>query len=450
MKRARILCLPLVLVTACIGRDVSDVEPTQNKQLVKDIPVELNSKLDLLFVIDNSGSMADEQASLEQNFDRFINVLSTIEGLGLPDIHIGVVSTDLGTGPFGIAGCGGAGDDGVLQNTPRFAGCNPPAGQFISDVNDGAGGRTRNYTGDLSDTFGCIARLGTSGCGFEQPLESMRRALDGRHAQNAGFLREDALLGVVIITDEDDCSTKNTQMFDTSQTGIDDPLGPLSSHRCFEFGVACDPDTPRQTGAKLGCVPREDSQYMHGVAEYVDFLTDLKGDPTLVVVAGIIGPDDPVIVGADDQGNPGLEPSCQSGTANALPAVRIQSFLAGFDATRATAATICNSDLQDALTQIAELLKRNLGDPCLTGAVRLPLECVVSEVRNGAETLMDECENPNDPDDPATNTHPCFLIVEKPDVCKAPAAPTNLALNLHYGTENAPFGTRAQVRCVTD
>ena len=45
---------------------------------VADVPVELNRDLDILFVIDNSGSMAEEQASLATNVNRFINVLSNI------------------------------------------------------------------------------------------------------------------------------------------------------------------------------------------------------------------------------------------------------------------------------------------------------------------------------------------------------------------------------------
>ena len=47
---------------------------------------------------------------------------------------------------------------------------------------------------------------------------------------------------MIFIQDEDDCSTRDPQMFDTSQTSPSDPLGPLSSFRCFEFGVDKDDD----------------------------------------------------------------------------------------------------------------------------------------------------------------------------------------------------------------
>jgi hypothetical protein len=73
----------------------------------KTIPVKLNRNIDILFVVDNSGSMIEEQASWRHNFPAFINVLNTIEG-GLPDVHIGVISTNVGTGGVNIGGCSSA------------------------------------------------------------------------------------------------------------------------------------------------------------------------------------------------------------------------------------------------------------------------------------------------------------------------------------------------------
>ena len=70
---------------------------------------------------------------------------------------------------------------------------------------DGTPGGTRevNYTGKLEDALSCISHVGDAGCGFESPLEAIKRALDGRHPENAGFLRPGAFLAVVILTDED-------------------------------------------------------------------------------------------------------------------------------------------------------------------------------------------------------------------------------------------------------
>jgi hypothetical protein len=438
-----------IAAAGCINREVAAVDPNQNVEQFKDIPVEINRNIDILFVIDNSGSMAEEQASLQQNFNRFINVLENIEG-GLPNVHIGVVSTDVGAGPFNISGCSGSGDNGILQNAPRNAGCSPPAGQFISDTANPDGTRQTNYTDPLIDTFGCIARLGIDGCGFEQPLESMRRSLDGRNAQNAGFERDDAFLAVIIIADEDDCSTDNTQMFDTSQNSIDDPLGPLSSFRCFEFGVVCNPDNPRNTGNKSECVPRDDSQYMFPVQEYIDFLKDLKEDPNLIIVAGIIGNTDPVVVGADMNGSPKLEPSCQSAAGTADPGIRLRHFLEAFPQ-RNTITTICNEDLSDALTVIAELLRSVIGSPCLEGAIKQdPLECQVSDVRfpntdRQEETILAKCNNA---DGEAATNQPCWLIFQ--DTAACPDTQTGLTIEVYPETYEPPTGTHRYVRCVVE
>src|SRR5688500_13857147 len=72
------------------------------------------SGVDLLFVIDDSGTMAQEQDALASAFlDQFVADLEAAHG-GRPDLHIGVISTNLGAGGYPIAGCENAGDDGTL------------------------------------------------------------------------------------------------------------------------------------------------------------------------------------------------------------------------------------------------------------------------------------------------------------------------------------------------
>ena len=135
--------------------------------------------IDVLFVIDNSLSMAEEQQTLIENFPKMIEALTPADGI-VPDLHIGVVSTDVGVGMHGARHCDATGDEGRLQNRRRRVDCNAPSDPFIKDYAGTRRERLTNYEGaDLSATFACIAELGTDGCGFEQPLESMRRALDG-------------------------------------------------------------------------------------------------------------------------------------------------------------------------------------------------------------------------------------------------------------------------------
>ena len=448
------------LAAGCPSRDVSAVDPAQDRQETVDYPVEINRKVDILFVIDNSQSMMEEQASLLANFPVFTNVLQTIEG-GLPDVHIGVVSTDMGVGPFNIGGCTATGDGGALL--VGDSSCRPTAANYIEDVSDGTGGRITNYPGTLADAFRCNAALGIQGCGFEQQLESMRRALDGSNGANVGFLRDDAFLAVVFITDEDDCSTDDAQMFDTSQNAIDTELGFLHSFRCFEFGVECESGNgdPRAPGPRGGCYPREDSPYMHGIQEYVDFLKSLKEDERMVVVATIAGNPEPVQVGRDTDNpeRPALVPSCQSASGKADPAVRLHHFAQAFPERNAFT-TICNDDLSDALALIGGLIVDVVGNRCIDGLPRdadveadgLQVECTVSDVVDDEETLLPHCnmaaaEDADTTNPPASSNLPCWHVIEDPDQC--PETPTRLAVLVERGDTSVPFGARVQARCVT-
>ena len=294
------MCSLLVAVLAgCPDRTTSEVNPQQGRVEVKDIPVNANRNVDILFVIDDSPSMLDKQSNLKRNFPELIRVLETIPG-GLPDVHIGVVTSDVGTkgtqdaspgaaiGQLGNGGCAGTGQGGNLQTFGA-----PITGTFISDIRQPDGTRTRNYTGNLSDVFATMASAGVGGCGFEQHLEAMRRALDNNPA-NAGFLRPDAYLAVIIVADEDDCS-----MAHSSLLGPASPvLGALQSFRCNRFGHTCEvngrtTDAMNQAGAKDQCHPNDSSAYLEKVRTYVDFLKGLKSDPSNVVVAAIAGTSEP-------------------------------------------------------------------------------------------------------------------------------------------------------------
>ena len=71
--------------------------------------------------------------------------------------------------------------------------------------------RCRNFgEGDLADAMHDLTWVGMTGCGFEQPLEAMVRALDD-HPENAGFLRAGSLLAIWFYTDEDDCSAASPE-----------------------------------------------------------------------------------------------------------------------------------------------------------------------------------------------------------------------------------------------
>ena len=109
------LLLAVGALTGCPSRDVSAVDPAPSKEQQKEIPVNLNRNIDILWVIDNSGSMEQEQRSLANNFPEFARVLEGIEG-GLPNIHMAVVSSNVGTQPYDATDeCQGEGDNGEFQ-----------------------------------------------------------------------------------------------------------------------------------------------------------------------------------------------------------------------------------------------------------------------------------------------------------------------------------------------
>ena len=237
----------------CNKREVSKFPSDPTGEIRAAISIEPAQELDILFVIDSSGSMEDEQASLATNFQRMIDALSDNEA-GLPSLHIGVVTTDLNEP--GNDSCPTTETPG--QFVRSINGCAGPNGAFIVDTPNGDGTRSRNYQGSLTDTFSCIAEVGAKPCHiYEQPFEAARRVLSGE-AVTEGFLREGAFLSVIFITDEDDCSASNEQIFDLDgEDNLSSRFGPRASFRCFEFGTVCDEDDDvRSTGDRTNCQPR--------------------------------------------------------------------------------------------------------------------------------------------------------------------------------------------------
>ena len=155
------------------------------------------TKVDLLFVIDNSGSMADEQINLVNSFPEFVSAMQA-QLVDTESYHVGVVTSD--SNQYNGGGCqtygalvtktGGV-DSSNATCTPYASGKN-----FMSEADD------------LGARFACAGQVGTGGDGNEQPMMTMVAAvqpgINAPGACNDGFVRDDALLVVVVITDEED------------------------------------------------------------------------------------------------------------------------------------------------------------------------------------------------------------------------------------------------------
>lgn len=256
------------------------------------------NQMDIIFVVDDSGSMSEEQSNLAANFPMFAQVLSTYttpEGDPI-DYRVAVTTT---------------GRD--MQYTV----------QGISFSEDGDNGAFKSNCGlsksyleptdaNMSGTLACRANVGTSGPGIEMPLLMSKWALSERimDGTNAGFLRDEALLGVVYLTDENDAST------DTNNWTI--------------------------------TISSPDPMPTWHAADQVEFFDQLKGHRSRWA-AGVIAGD----------GN------CTSSFGDAVDAARLKEFVDlanGNGTTQATFSSICSGDLTSSLQNILATFQAACGN----------------------------------------------------------------------------------------
>jgi hypothetical protein len=339
--------------------------------------------VDMLFVIKNSASTSLIQRNLLDNFPTFTTTLQSAPA-GLPNLHIAVISTDMGAGDGSISGCSATGGDaGKFYYAPRGT-CTQsnlePGATFISNVNGVA-----NYTGDLADVFTCIAQVGNSGCGFEQPLGAVSRALgaDGQPppVENQGFLRPDAFLFIFVLMNEDDCSAPpGGGPFDVSSgTTLDSPLGPLNNYRCNEFGHLCNGAKPPRhapTGSATdtvtldNCLSAEAAGMLTPVATLVAQLRSLKHHPDQQILVGaVVGPTTPYTVywhtpnPADSGPWPEITHTCTAlDQTVADPAVRINHWAQSFGA-NGQILSICDTSYAPLLQTLADKINQQLPPP---------------------------------------------------------------------------------------
>ncbi len=369
MSRTVPVCLfPLLLVPACYrsAGEGSGREPTSTVPVVAPGPV----RVDIVVLVDNSGSMAQEQRALTAAFPELVRDLvdpRDDDGDGRPDhapvedLRIGVVTPDMGTGGFPVSTCSNpdVGDNGCFRNraSPSVAGCPSAFPTFLSrDATNAA-----TYAADdIARDFTCIATLGTSGCGFEQQLKAMRQAVTanaGPLGCNAGFLRPDSILALIWVTDEDDCSVSpfHSELFDQDRTD----LGHLSI-RCFLH-----------------------PEFIESVSSYVEVFRRLRPSaPEKLVLAMILGvpPDEPLCIGRGDQ-IPGclavtrmiptidpamttqIIPSCNTSMGLAFPPARLVEVAQAFGP-QAWVDSICRSDWSGPIRGINGILERSVAHPC--------------------------------------------------------------------------------------
>lgn len=207
----------LAFAAGCLDRPVSPAQPTTTNLFVNSLPNHVVDKADLLFMIDNSMSMADKQEILAKAVPVLVKRLATprcLDAQGNPngsvsdvmghcaegrpefaavkDIHVGVITSSLGG--HGGSACAPAADDASTGSTPddraELLPTADPAvrGAIESWNNSGFLAWDPTQTKDtppgdadiehFGATFGTyVQKAGENGCGYEASLEAWYRFL---------------------------------------------------------------------------------------------------------------------------------------------------------------------------------------------------------------------------------------------------------------------------------
>lgn len=190
-----------------------------------------DNKVDILWVVDNSVSMQNEQEAVAAGTADFVANLEK----GDMDFHLGVITTDVDDNNANA---------GVLLGNPQVL---TSACREDEDPSDCT----------YIESFNSRVLQGTDGSDQERGLEAALTALSPplSDTRNAGFLRDEAALAIIILSDENDCS---------------------------DFG-ALGPD-----GSGEDCYTQTES--LRAVPDIVATFKDLKEDSSKISLSGIIGP----------------------------------------------------------------------------------------------------------------------------------------------------------------
>lgn len=307
---------------------------------------------DILFVVDNSSSMSQEQAKVVAQLRAFLDSLANapVEN----DFQVGVISTAVSMYSNACAGestlVRAESEAGRLQLGKDLTGENHPESERkILQFDDP----------DLLEQFGLLIAQGTAGLGQEMGLEAMRLALteplastapDATPAGNAGFLRPGSRLLVVIVTDEDDCSVTDPQALVLRASCTVENCA--TDADCGSAGTYCVPLGPgTERSCQLNsCETPAGRRLLEPVSSYVEFLQTLDdgtgASRTRDVSLAVIGP-------VNSQGEP---ERCESSTDEAFGIGERYREAVIQMGERGFIGSICSDDYGATLRQIAELV----------------------------------------------------------------------------------------------
>lgn len=362
--------------------------------------VATSRKVDLVFIVDDTGTMGDAQGRLASIMAPLID---QIEGDPGQDWRIGVTTTDTGNpgcvrassapGQLLMSSCLGRLDDFNFLDQVSDAcedHCSLSTFEVLPTSTDvepvprvhpwlEVGGGLRNVVDDPREVASCMVPRGLVGCGFEAPLEALFAFITGAQTEgneNYGFLREDAHLVVVFVTDETDCSAQDQTIFSTQRALWADPADRApTSAVCWNGGTRCEGDP-----SSLSChaadyasdgTPAEspDDAVLYPLSRYRDVLehvaaqkSDFGARVATFAIAGVptdfheTGHLEFVHDGSETDLFYGIASVCDSEELVAIPPVRILEVLADQGPVANYAFSICNSDYAPMVSRIVSEL----------------------------------------------------------------------------------------------
>ena len=203
----RRLAFVLAFAVAAVGCNESTlIRPGVSAVFFQAPPTEV----DILLVVDDSCSMEDEQTKLGEGFDRFVEFFDVAD----VDYHIGVITTD--TDAYVRSGkLVGSGSDRIIDRD----------------------------TDNADDVFRANVNVGTSGWPYEKGFDAAALALsdDLLEGHNEGFLRDDALLSIIFVSDEEVISQYGINSYVNFWRGLKDEFDRTAFNASALIGI--DPDT---------------------------------------------------------------------------------------------------------------------------------------------------------------------------------------------------------------
>jgi hypothetical protein len=422
------VCGVLWPLSACTDPSLEGVEyPQGGDEGGGSITLTINRDVDILLVVDNSGSMAEEQVALAAGFGSFIEVLERPEVAA--NYRIGITTTDNGNplcgnigaeqGALRLSSCRSRPEEFELDGLvdPVVDACVPACPEEWTDIEiqptvisgsdelrarswiERIEGRT-NLPEGLSTTqaFQCVAPQGIDGCGFESHLESMWHAMRRTQSEDDpafGFMRSNAVLSVVHVTDEEDCSYnpdwETIFLPEGNRVFWSDPEAESpTSAVCWNAGVVCEGAGPYDECRPIdlevdGTEVSEDADelaVLRPMSRYIDLLQELEIDKqnltpdqeVLVSIIAGVGSDGRVTyqdaVDPMFQQDFGIGPGCESSMGRAVPPVRLRELAEAFDVgDDRNMFSVCDEDYSVTLATIAEAIASQLKPACVPTCV---------------------------------------------------------------------------------